>query len=290
VGSIALKLSTTLRSTAYKAYTKIPHGFMRKVRESTGAQALDTRIQSALAHGEVQIASGLARGLFLDTAAFRPSHIQAHGLIRGTLESHVQYAFMRSVTPGSCVYDVGANLGFFTLIAARLVGPTGHVHAFEPVAATAQSLASTVDRNGFTHVSVHMVAVNDVSGEGRLLRTQESSWSHLDDRGWHPQTAESVPVSVISLDDFVRDGGRPPDFVKIDVEGSEVAVLEGAIAILAEHRPQLVIELHETNREVMEFMSDIGYRARGLDGTSVVAQSRPGHILASPLAQPSRQT
>jgi FkbM family methyltransferase len=216
-----------------------------------------------------------ARGLVL--RGVRADHVQAWGLVRGLVEPSVQEAMRRHITKGAVVWDVGANLGFFSLVAARL-GAT--VHAFEPVAQNAEKVRVNARVNGFEQaIEVHEVAVAAQAGRQPLLVVKDASWSHLADRGVHAQTADVVEVAVVSLDDLST---APPTFLKIDVEGSELAVLQGAERLLRDSHPVLVIEVHVASADVCQFLQSLGYTVENLDGTEPPNADDGGHILARP--------
>ncbi|MEY2442412.1 MAG: hypothetical protein QOJ46_1838, partial [bacterium] len=90
--------------------------------------------------GELVILGGLAVGLRIDAGAFKPWGAQAYAVLTGTHEIQVQQAIVRSVRPGDHVWDVGANIGYLALVAARIVGPTGRVVAIEPEAQCAAAI------------------------------------------------------------------------------------------------------------------------------------------------------
>lgn len=226
-------------------------------------------------------AGGLGHRLRLSTAFLEPQHVQAWGLARGALEPPVQEALRRRVAPGMTVFDVGANLGFFSLVAGRLVGPAGRVVAFEPVPSSAAAVRANAVLNGFHHVDVVEAAVGAAAERGSLLVVEEASWSHLAERGRHPSTRATIGVDVVALDELIESGRLPaPDVVKIDVEGSEGDVLRGMARTLARHRPELVIELHGTNAEVAELLEAAGYALENLDGTEPVREAGAVHVLA----------
>ena len=202
-------------------------------------------------------------------------HVQAWELVRGVVEIPVQEAFRRTVGPGSVVWDVGANLGYFSLLAARL---GALVHAFEPVPESAARVRANVAANRLDdRVRVHEVAVGAAAGRRPFLVVRDASWSHLADRGRHAATREEREVEVVRLDDLDLS---PPDLVKIDVEGSEGAVLEGAARVLREHHPVLIVELHETNAEVCDQLEAAGYELENLDGPLAPREAGPIHVLA----------
>ncbi len=234
-------------------------------------------LQPLVGRGTVMVTGAPpARGLLLRDLHL--DHVQAWGLVRGLIEPSVQEAFRRHVGQGRVVWDLGANVGFFSLLAARM---GGSVHAFEPVPENAAALSRNVLLNGYGHrITVHQVAVAAQGGRSALLVVEDQSWSHLADRGQHPHVQERVEVEVTALDDVDLP---PPHFIKIDVEGSEVAVLEGGRRLLAQARPVLVIELHETNSDVCDLLDDARYWVENLDGPAPVREAGAAHILARPL-------
>jgi FkbM family methyltransferase len=245
---------------------------------------LERPLRPWLEHGTYAIAGGENLGLLLDAGSLPLTHAHAPALLRGTVEVAVQQAFLRSIRPGARVWDIGANLGFFSLLAARLAGPEGHVVAWEPVPANAAAVRLNAKLNGFAPlIEVREEAVSSRAGHAPLHVVADASWSHLADRGEHRLTRETVDVPTVVLDDLVAAGEvDPPDFLKIDVEGSEVDVLRGARAVLAAHRPLVVCELHETNREVAAQLRGAGYTLENLDGVEPVERAGPVHVLARP--------
>jgi FkbM family methyltransferase len=166
------------------------------------------------------------------------------GYAFGTSEPAVQAFLAEWLRPGDVFYDVGANVGFFTLLAARLVEPEGRVYAFEPVPANVSALKENVSLNALSNVQIVEAAVAEETGTA-LLAVQGSLTSRLASDS-EPLAADAIRVAVVSLDDAVqRRGFRSPRVVKIDAEGSELAVLRGMEWILREHLPAVVCELHQ---------------------------------------------
>ncbi|MCB0209167.1 MAG: FkbM family methyltransferase [Anaerolineae bacterium] len=190
------------------------------------------------------ILTGAGRGLRFNPAAANP------GYALGTNEKPVQKAIAHYLRPGQVFYDIGANVGFFTAIAAKRVGPTGFVYAFEPVPENAQSIRHNINLNGFSQVTVFEQAVSDKSGVGALFVTHYAGGSTLSTVGKPSDTREVINVSLISIDDLVtRRTLLPPSLVKIDVEGAELDVLKGMRHTLKKHRPLLIYEIDDGNNE-----------------------------------------
>lgn len=151
---------------------------------------------------------------------------------QGTLKVVEKY-----LKPGSLFVDVGANVGLFSLLAARIVGPSGRVVAIEPAPAAAQALRATVDANGLgTIVSVKEIAAGAEQGLGTLSVAQNSTHSSL---VAGDGAATNVVATIAPLDDALD--GMLPDMVKIDVEGFEANVIEGMKAIFRANPDVLVV-------------------------------------------------
>lgn len=240
------------------------------------------RTEPAFRRGEIVVLQGLGAGLRFPARALPPTHAHAGLIIRGDLDVPVQEALRRTVPAGGVVYDVGANVGFFTLLAARLVGDRGRVVAFEPIADVAQLARQAVVRSAVLgRVDVRAQAVGATTGTAQMCRVAAGGiWSHMATRPAHPQTIGTVSVPVVSLDDVIAAGAPVPDVVRIDVEGAEIDVLRGATRLLAEHRPRIVCELHATNAAVVDLLQDAGYHLESLDGPDAVRAAGPSHVLA----------
>jgi FkbM family methyltransferase len=178
---------------------------------------------------------------------------------------------------GGCAIDLGANFGLYTRFLAEAVGSEGTVHAVEPVPATFDVLRTNVRRLGLSTVTVHNVAVSDERGEVTMTvphyaRGGENLYEAriVDDDG--PAGERMVRVPAATLDDLFARLGRI-DFVKCDVEGHELNVLEGAAEILRVHRPAWLIEVSgdpddpdSSAAELVRVMALAGYRVFHLDG------------------------
>jgi FkbM family methyltransferase len=140
------------------------------------------------------------------------------------------------------VVDVGANIGFISLAAARLVGPAGHVYAFEPNGELVRRLKKSVARNRIGNVSVFSTALGDRRGKVRLIVGQHHGTNRISVGEEAPGQA---PVSLQRADDLLpgRLPAGVPVFVKIDVEGAELGVLKGMTALLSRPQTRFFVEL-----------------------------------------------
>ena len=255
--------------------------------EDLGGRALRP-VVSWLEGGNLLVPQGHGAGLIFDMHYLPISHAHLGSIAFGNLESSVQEAMRRHLGAGGVLYDIGANLGFFALLGARLVGPEGHVYAFEAAPDNAAAIARNADLNEALDITVIAKAVAAKAGRGRLQIVDDQSWSKLADYGEHPHTEKVIEVELVSVDDLVAGNViRPPSVVKIDVEGAELAVLEGMGATLAKYRPALIVELHDTHREFVAAMARHGYRVINLEGPSPVEEQGPSaHALALPELHP----
>jgi FkbM family methyltransferase len=281
------ELTGRLRNGATHAITGLPEQrraeLARRVRAGRVSRALLKRAAGWYGRAPVPIAGGLGHLLYVSTADLPLDHAHAGLIVRGTLEPPVQEALRRLLAEGDVFYDIGANVGFFTLVGARLVGPAGRVVAFEPVPWCASAVGRNIELNGFDHAQIRAEAVGAVDGSARLLVVGEASWSHLESTGRHADVRDEIDVAVASIDSLVAAGTiPPPDVMKIDTEGAELQAIEGARATIAEHRPAIVCELHDTNEAFVALMDELGYVTTNLDGPAAVAAAGPVHALAQP--------
>jgi FkbM family methyltransferase len=276
-----------LRNGATHVITGMPEQrraeLAERVRSGRASRALLRRASSWYGRAPVPIAGGLAHLLYVSTADLPLDHAHAGLIVRGTLEPPVQEALRRLLAPGDVFYDVGANVGFFTILGARLVGPAGRVVAFEPVPACARAVGRNIALNAFHHAEIREEAVGAAGGRAQLLVVGEASWSHLASTGRHADVREEIDVTVVAIDELVQDGTIPaPDVLKIDTEGAELQAIAGMRATIERHRPAIVCELHDTNSEFLALMDELGYTTTNLDGPAPVAGAGPIHALAQP--------
>jgi FkbM family methyltransferase len=159
----------------------------------------------------------------------------------GTHEVPVQQAIVSHLKPGMTFWDIGAHIGFFSLLACRRVGDSGHVHAFEPMEQNRARLSVGIQENGFSNITVHEYGLAATSGEA-VLHAHPSSlmWTLVPERGMR----RGITVWCYTLDELAQFTSRP-DLIKIDAEGAEVEVLRGGLHFLSTARPSLIIEFSD---------------------------------------------
>jgi FkbM family methyltransferase len=226
----------------------------------------------------VRIRHGHATGLL-----WRRHHRYVHGYWIGHYEFPLQEALRRELKPGHTFFDIGAHAGFFTLIAARLVGAGGRCVAFEPLPENCASIREQIEANSLHRCSVVNEAVSDFIGSASFaFAATGSSVAHLGE----PRNGErQLAVKVTTVDDACARFGKP-DFIKMDIEGAEARALKGALHTLRDIRPGWLIELHgpDCEREVKALLRNARYAFFDLQGLALDHdQELPRHFIARPI-------
>ena len=233
-------------------------------------------VASKMKHQDGLIQRGVGKGL-----GFNPGGSNA-GYLLGVIETDVQDLLCQWLRAGMTVYDIGANVGFLSVIVARLVGGSGRVIAFEPVPSLAQQTARNAQLNGFEHLSIYPVALSDTDGEAIFQVSQNLTMGKLASPKSSGGSATDLVVRSNRLDTVIREQCLPyPDLVKVDVEGAEAAVLDGAIEVLQRARPLLLIELHSTNAAVADRLDRFAYVARPLGNPQAIRDCPPNSCIAA---------
>jgi FkbM family methyltransferase len=201
----------------------------------------------------------------------------------GLYEYRKQLALKRMVAPGSVFFDIGAHVGFHSLLASRVVGPAGRVCAFEPFPRNQGYLHEHVRLNAASNVQVIEAAVANRAGV-ESFAAQGTYMGGLRESG-------GLSVRTVSIDALLEEGAiPPPDYAKVDVEGGELRVLEGMRATLTTHRPTLFLATHsaDLHRDCVRLLVEMGYVVRALGGgdlhlTDELVAEHPG------VAQSSRK-
>lgn len=178
-----------------------------------------------------------------------------HGCWLGSYEYEKCKAFEEAVSKDAVVFDLGANVGFYTLLASALTGPGGRVIAFEPLPRNLSYLRRHLTLNGVTNVTVVDAAVSDRCGTASFEEGPTNSMGHVGAQG-------PLQVQAVSLDEMVLTGKIPPPaVVKIDVEGAEGLVLKGARDVLSTYHPVIFLAAHspELNRDCSGVLRSLGY-------------------------------
>jgi FkbM family methyltransferase len=168
--------------------------------------------------------------------------------------------FKKLLKEGDVVVDMGANIGYFTLLAAQLVGAGGKVYSFEPEPRNFGYLTKNIELNNYTQVNAFQKAVSDKNGTINLYVSNVETGSHTiipdeEDK----KEKDTVEIETISPDNFFKDKGNRIDFVKIDIEGAEPLAIKGMEGIIKENEDMKIL---------MEFypakIKEMGYSPKDL--------------------------
>ena len=207
----------------------------------------------------------------------------------GTWEPEIANAVVDNVKPGMCVFDIGAHIGYYTLLFAKCVGPAGCVVSFEPLPANFALLQKNVHMNNLLNVRL----INQAA----FSRTERITLNVPDEQPnpgsgsmSGPGGAKQCDVEAVSLDNFCASSLVFPDVLKLDVEGAEYDVLIGAQRTISQYRPKLFIELHHFDgvpdvpdaHPVPGLLACWGYKVRWLERWQLTSYILATH--ASPQA------
>ena len=175
---------------------------------------------------------------------------------------------LNTIRPGDVFIDVGANIGYYTVVASKVVGPTGHVFAFEPDPASFAILERNVRENGLTNVTLEQKALSNEPGLLRLYIAGENKGDHrLFDQADAPR--EFVDVEALRLDDYLEEHDTTVDFIKVDTQGAEGIILEGmlgtiranpGIAMVMEYMPVSLRSVGTDPEEMIARLEELGFR------------------------------
>ncbi len=203
------------------------------------------------------------------------SGASVHGCWLGWYEKGKAEAFRNAVGQNSVVWDIGANVGYYTLIAASRA-TSGRVYAFEPLPSNVALLHRHLELNRVENVTVLEVAVSDHEGEGRFEMAESNSMGHLGTGG------KTLRVRLVGMDEAVQRGELPaPTHIKMDIEGAEYDALRGGINTLKVSRPILFLATHGAvvHDGCCSLLRDLHYDLQPLGG---VPLERCSELVARP--------
>jgi FkbM family methyltransferase len=197
---------------------------------------------------EVTIKSGPNRGFYWITGS------SDHGCWLGNYESQKANLFASRIKRAMCVWDCGAHVGYYSLIASRRTEPLGQVYAFEPLPRNLKHLTTHSVYNNRRNIHIVKKAVSDHEGEAWFNLSNSHSMGRIAAQG-------AVRVETIRLDDFLTEDKQPPDVIKMDIEGGEFSALCGAIEVLKKYHPVIFLATHgpEVHNRCVELLKSLDY-------------------------------
>ena len=188
-----------------------------------------------------------------------------HGHWLGSYECAKRIVFEKTVRENSVVFDVGANVGFYTLLASVLVGTRGSVFAFEPFPENLVFLKEHLRLNNIDNVTVVEAAVSDKCGTAFFDEGKSRSTGHISPSG-------RLQIETVAIDELVAKKELPvPDYIKMDIEGAEVSALLGAKTTLAQAHPTIFLATHGSSihQECCRLLRSLGYELQPINDMSL---------------------
>lgn len=206
----------------------------------------------------------------------------------GTWELEFSAALASAVAPGDVCYDIGGYHGFFSGVFAQ--AKAGQVHTFEPLPINCARIRKLIELNPALPLHLTQAAVGATPGQAEFRIMPETTMGKLKTSTFQPaaQSLESIIVQVCQIDDLVAAGKtKPPNVIKVDVEGAEADVLRGAAATLRRQRPKLFIEIHSRGlmQECSALLAEAGYKLAVLEtGRAPDGRTEPEicHLIGTP--------
>lgn len=228
--------------------------------------------------GVGKIRDGRAAGLLIDASGGNP------GYLLGTSDMPEQKIAEELISLGDVVYDIGANLGFYSLLFSNLAGAEGKVYAFEPFPSSAARVRRNVDLNSLQKpIQILEIAVSDSDGTCRLDTSADGDVQHSITR----ESDQGITVQQATIDSCVNCGKiQPPNFIKMDIEGAELLAFDGAKETLAKHKPAILCEVHWLGPKFLQYfeqeLKPLGYSLSNLDGGDVPWDHVRWHAVLTP--------
>ena len=186
----------------------------------------------------------------------------SNGFILGFYEEKLVKILQEHIKAGSVFYDLGAHWGYFSILASAIVKDNGKVYSFEPIPYNFARLQKNIGINCTVNIEAFNLAISDKEGVSLFSNTEDSfANTYVDSESRN----DGIQVTTIDLNSFIsKNEARPPDFMKIDVEGAEMDVLNGGKVSIEKYRPVIHLSTHDKHvkgidNKCRSWMADIGY-------------------------------
>lgn len=233
--------------------------------------------------------------MYIDINEARPAlryTFQAYGM-NLVHEEETTRLFRQVVHPEDVVLDLGANIGYFTILAAGLVGPHGKVYCFEPEPTNFKYLTKNIALNDLSNVDAHQKAVSDSNGEVELFICTYDSGHHTINRfdgieayaRGRAYERQAISIEAVCIDDFLKGRADKVNVIKMDVEGAEALALEGMrrtlldndVKVFLEYFPLLIRKMgSDEKRYVNSLLHDFGFHVYAIGHDYDMSQTDAG--------------
>jgi FkbM family methyltransferase len=236
------------------------------LRRSTRLRQLALGILARVGQHDTTIRHHWVRDRKIRLHRFRHKGYWFYGRAR---EEKIMHAFGALIRKGDTVIELGAHIGYVSIYFASLVGPEGRVFVFEPspdnLAYTRRNVGNEpaitlIEQAANDSAGVATFFVEELTGQNSTLIENYSLFDENRERAFSGESYRAIEVPTTTVDLFVADTALQPNFIKIDVEGAELACLRGSIDTLKRFRPRLMVEVTHRHNAVYELMTKLGYR------------------------------
>jgi FkbM family methyltransferase len=191
----------------------------------------------------------------------------------GTFEEKETEFLRKTIKPGWTCLDVGACFGWYSILFSKLVGTAGKVHSFEPVPDNRECLERNIELNNLENIQVNSFALGAEPGISKIYVPNDGVSGSL---RAHTKTKDCrvIDIDISTLDQYVHKNALESiDFIKADIEGAEMLMLQGAEVALRKYRPMLMLEVqaHSTKhfgyepKELFSWLQKLGYKSHFVD-------------------------
>lgn len=202
-------------------------------------------------------------------------HMQSKIFWYGFYNRDVLVVIRNLLEHGMTVIDVGANIGEVSLVAAKMVGPSGHVYAFEPLPEVADKLSENIKLNNFAQICIQKIGLSDEAGDKEIYRASSAFYDSSMNDGLatlYPSEnrgEKAGVISLVTLDDFCEQADiKQLNLIKIDIEGAELPALRGGMETLRRFMPYIIVEVQQeaanqagyNDVDILAFLQPMGYR------------------------------
>lgn len=188
------------------------------------------------------------------------------GMFLGQYEKKIAREFKKDIVKSTVVYDVGAHIGFYTLLSSKYIKLNGTVYTFEPLPYNVNILKKLLNLNQISNVELFEIAVSDKNGEIEFSNTTNNAANTIIKESPVYSSTNIIKVQSNSLDELYAENRiKPPQLIKMDIEGAEYAALLGAKNILQKYHPVIYLSTHNCHiigihKKCINFLTDLGYQ------------------------------